>query len=641
MDQSNPFLEQEIDLREYFRVLYERRWMIVSITVILCSLSLIRSFMMRPVYEATAHILIQKESPRVVNMEEVSPDAYGDREYYQTQYKILKSRTLAGMVNGALGGYLPWDEWSGRKKLKNVELMTAEDRARALLDRIDIKPVPNTQLVEISAEDVDPKLAAKIANLWAENYISYILDTKFDASQYASGWLEKKIQEAKDKLERSETSLQEYRKEKKIIDGGDKNDPEASVYQQLLRRKAELEIELSGKLEYYKEKHPEIVGIRSELASVKEKLGTEKENELEDRDKEIEYRVLEREVNTDREIYVSLLKRIGETEVTGELKTTNVRVVDGAIVPKSPVKPNKKLNFLIAFFLGVMGGGGLAFLFEGLDQSVKTPEDIKNHVKLPSLAAISTSKDEDGGEINADFITHEKPRSTISEAYRSLRTSIMFTAVEHKRKTLLMTSSGPQEGKTTNAINLAIVMAQAGEKTILVDADLRKPRVEKAFGIKPEHGLTEALAGKEDLAGVIHKTKIPNLDIITCGVIPPNPSELLGSKKMDQLLEKLEEKYDRVIMDSPPVLAVTDAVVLSGKVDGTIVVVKAGETNRNAVSKVKEILESVKTANLIGVVLNMVEFGKTGGHYYYYHYYGKHGKYGDYIQDKEDAVAKS
>ncbi|MBU1656560.1 MAG: CpsD/CapB family tyrosine-protein kinase, partial [Candidatus Omnitrophica bacterium] len=233
------------------------------------------------------------------------------------------------------------------------------------------------------------------------------------------------------------------------------------------------------------------------------------------------------------------------------------------------------------------------------------------------------------------------PRSTIAEAYRSLRTSIMFTAVEHKRKVLLFTSSGPREGKTTTAINLAIVMAQSGEKTLLLDADLRQPRIEKTFNIKIERGLSEIIAADEDIDAALNHTDIQNLDVISCGTIPPNPSELLGSKKMDALLEKLEKRYDRIIIDSPPVLAVTDAVVLSGRVDGTILVVKCGETHRNAALQSKEILESVKSSNVIGAVLNMVEKGKTGG-YYYYQYYGKYGKYGhDYEGSKQKKTSNA
>ncbi len=636
MNEQNPFLEQEIDIREYFRVLVERKWLIISITVILCTLSLIRSYMMTPVYESSTNIIINKEAPRVTGIKKVtSSRRYRDMEYYRTQHKILKSRSLAEMVNKALGGYVPWSEWRVRKK-ENEKPLSEESRVKALLEQIKIKPVPNTRLVTITAEDSNPERAAEIADLWAKNYISYVLDVQFNASQYASGWLQSKIASAKEKLEIAEATLQNYRNENQIVVAGAKNSRK-SILDQLLEKRSDLEIELSEQLEYYKEKHPEIIGIRSEMDSVERKIIVERGKELYAKDKEIQYNIFKREVDTNKEIYRTLLKRIGETEVMAGLKTTNIRIVDAATIPKGPIKPNKKKDLLIALLLGFMAGGGLAFLIEGLDQSIKTPDDIKNHIQLPPLASIAVPHEAEDKEVQPAFISFKKPRSTISEAYRSLRTSIMFTSVENKRKTLLVTSSGPQEGKTTTAINLAIVMAKAGERTILLDADLRQPKIEKYFETEMEHGMTEVLAGSEDIDTVLYKTDIPNFDLITCGTIPPNPSELLGSKRMDKLIEELEERYDRVIIDTPPVLAVTDAVVLSGKVDGSIIVVRSGETNRNALLRTKEIMSTIKPSGLIGVVLNMVEMQKTGGYYYYHHYYGKYGKYGHKEENKTPA----
>lgn len=622
---QNPFLEQEIDLREYARVLWERRWIIISFTIVLCTLALIRAFMMKPVYESSTKVLIQSEAPKVVNMQEVQAETFKGREYYQTQYKILKSRVIAERVDKALGGYVPWSEWTGRKA--DGEELTENQRLGALLERVSVNPIPNTQLVSVEVEDVEPLMAAKIANLWAENYISYILDTKFNASRYASGWLQDEIKEAKTKLEESEYKLQKYRKEHGLLT--DSDDGYTNMMDQLLEKKADLEIELSEKLEYYKSKHPEIIGLKSEIQSVDRKIKEEREKDLAEGEKAIEYNILKRDVTTNRDIYRSLLQRVGETQVMGELEITNISIIDKAVVPDKPSKPRKKLSLFIALIIGLFAGSGAAFLLEGLDQSIKTPDDLKNRIGLPSLASIAVPEDGEDAGSDPEFISSEKPKSTITEAYRSLRTSITFTAVEHRRKTILLTSSGPQEGKTTTAINLAIVMAQMGEKTLLIDADLRKPRIEKAFKVQMEHGLTEVLAGDEKFEKAVHKTDIADLDVLACGTIPPNPSELLGSKRMNSFLEALEEKYDRIIIDTPPVLAVTDPVVLLNKVDAAILVVRAGETNRNAASKAKEILESVGSDNLIGGVLNMVEKGKTGGHYYYYQYYGKkHGAYG-------------
>ncbi|MBU1784498.1 MAG: exopolysaccharide transport family protein, partial [Candidatus Omnitrophica bacterium] len=432
---QNPFAESEIDIREYLRILYEKRWLVVSVTVILCTLSLIRSFMMAPVYEASAKVLIQNTAPNVVNMQEVQSEAYAGREYYQTQYKILKSRVIAERVNEALGGYIPWSEWDGRKKTKTD--LTDQQRANALLKRVTISPLPNTQLVNVTVEDVDPGLAAKITNMWSENYIAYILDVKFDASRNASEWLQEKIKNEKDKLEESEHKLQKYRKKHDLLmDTGD----DIGMMDRLLERKADLEIELSEKKEYYKDKHPEIIGIRSEIASVDEKIRSEREKGIETGEKSIDYNMLKRAVATNKDIYGSLLKRIGETEVTGQLETTNISVVDKAIIPESPSRPKKLRDLIIAFVVGIFAGSGAAFFMNGIDQSVKSPEDLKRSVGLPALSSIAMPVEESDRNAIIELIAHKVPRSTIAEAYRSLRTSIMFTAVEHKRKVLLFTS---------------------------------------------------------------------------------------------------------------------------------------------------------------------------------------------------------
>lgn len=629
MEKDNPFLEKEIDLREYAGILYDRRWIVISCTVIISTLALIYSFMLKPVYEASTHILIEREAPKILNIEEVASSDFSAREYFQTQYRMLKSRAIAQRVDKELDGYVPWSEFKGRTPAKQE--LSGIERADSLLKRVNIKPIPNTQLVEIIVSDTDPKLAARISDLWAAAYIEYMLDIRFDATQYASGWLQEKITEAKDALEGSERRLQQYRQKHRIVETGSELGS-LDILNELLKRKASIEIEISEKSEHFRGRHPEIIGLRSELASINRKIESEKEKEINSRDVAIQYSILMRDVETNKELYRSLLTRIRETEVTGELRTTNIRVVDKASVPSSPTRPRKKLNFLIALVVGIFGGSALAFMIEGLDQSIKTPEDVKDHLKLAALAVIPVPVEDDDKTVKPEFITTERPRSTISESYRGLRTSIIFTAVERKRKVLLVTSAGPREGKTTTAINLAIVMAQSGEKVLLLDADLRQPRIEEAFNFGIEHGMTEILAGAETFDSVVHKTHIDGLYMVACGTIPPNPSELLGSAKMRELLKDLETRFDRIVIDSPPVLAVTDAVVLSAMVDGTIITLKSGETNRHAAMKTKEIIEAMTASNIIGTVLTMAEINRIRGNYYYCRYYGK--KYGNYPEKK-------
>lgn len=631
MEQQNPFIEEEINFHEYLDILVRRRWILISFTVILCTLALIRGFLMKPVFEGTTRILIEKQAPKVVKMDEVTPMDFSAREYYQTQYKVLESRAVAEKVNRALKGYTPWSPWKGYLKGEELEEMSERKRVGALLGRVSVKPVPNTQLVELSVEDLDPDKAALITNLWSQSYIEYTLDAKFEATREASVWLRDKMNESRENLRAAEKKLQDYRRENNIVleAGHDEKYLGPTVLQELIKRRSELEIEIAERAEHFRGMHPEMIGLRSELATVESKIDREKDKKVYSGDIGIQHNMLQQDVYTARRIYETLIQRSRETDVTGELDTTNIRVVDRAITPDNPVKPRKLRDLVLAFIIGIMGGGALAFFTEAIDQSVKTPEDVKNRLKLPCLGTIAVPRGEDAKDSRNELITVDRPRSVISEAYRGLRTSILFASVERARKVILVTSASPQEGKTTIAINLATAMAQAGEKTVILDADMRKPRLEAVFGFTIEHGLSDVLAASDDIAGAIHKTEIKNLDVIACGSIPPNPSELLGSRKMKDFLDSLSKKYDRIIIDTPPVLAVTDSVVLSGKVDGVILVLKAGHTHKNAAVKVKEIIGGVKDASILGAVLNMVETGRSGGHYYYYsQYYGKHhGKY--------------
>ncbi|MGB2600568.1 MAG: GumC family protein, partial [Candidatus Omnitrophota bacterium] len=391
-NETNPFLESEINLHEYVDILLRRRWMIISFTIIFCTLALIRSFLMKPVYQGTTRILIEREAPMVVKMDEVSSADFSAREYYQTQYKILKSRAVAAKVDQTLGGYRPFDEWKGRISDKAAGEMSDDNRVNALLARVEVKPVPNTQLVEVSANDIDAKKTAMIANLWAQSYIAYTLDAKFDATQYASAWLNEKIKESQDDLQKAVQKLQDYKKANNMVTEDETqygNEAVGGVFQDLLKHRSELEIKIAENSEHFKDKHPEMISLRSELDSVNKKIDGEKDKKIFGGNKGVQYNILKRDVETNRQIYDSLLQRVKETQVTGELKTTNIRVVDKAIVPEKPVRPKKKLNLLIALFIGLFGGSGLAFFIESLDQSVKTPEDLKNRVKLPTLATIA------------------------------------------------------------------------------------------------------------------------------------------------------------------------------------------------------------------------------------------------------------
>jgi len=344
-------------------------------------------------------------------------------------------------------------------------------------------------------------------------------------------------------------------------------------------------------------------------------------------EKTIQYRILEREVDTNKSVYESLLKRLKETEVDADIRTTNVQIVDYASTPLAPYKPNIKTNMFFATLVGLIGGVLLAFVFEHFDSTIKDEEEVKRRFPLPFLGAIPLA---DYDEIeNLEKVVYLNPQSLISEAYRVIRTSVLYSSPDHPPKSLLITSTQPLEGKTTTASNLALSMVQSGLRVAIIDADLRKPRLHKVFLSNGNaFGLSTYLVGKMELPGVISQTGVNNLDIIPSGPIPPNPAELLGSKKMKELIERLLEEYDHVILDGPPIVGFADSRLLSSHVDGVLIVTSVGITQRQILrSGIEEILKV--RGRIIGTILNRLESGRGKYGYGYYYYYNND-------KDKED-----
>ncbi|MDX9822102.1 MAG: polysaccharide biosynthesis tyrosine autokinase, partial [Syntrophales bacterium] len=304
-----------------------------------------------------------------------------------------------------------------------------------------------------------------------------------------------------------------------------------------------------------------------------------------------------------------------------------------AEVPRSPVKPKKAQNILLAIVVGLSLGVGLAFFLEYLDSTIKIPDDIKHHLGIPYLGPIPAFAFEGAGAGNPehrpseDLIAHLSPKSTASESYRGIRTGILFSSADSSPQVLLVTSAGPREGKTITAANVAITMAQTGGRVVILDCDMRRPKVHKVFETSRDRGMANILVGTCEIDEAIMPTKVPNVDIIPSGPIPPNPSEILGSHRMEGLIKTLRGRYERIIIDSPPITAVTDAVILSRIVDGVVLIIRSGEVHREIIKNALSQLKSVN-ARLLGAVLNGVEMGRDSYYYYqyYYYYYGEDGE---------------
>jgi succinoglycan biosynthesis transport protein ExoP len=356
----------------------------------------------------------------------------------------------------------------------------------------------------------------------------------------------------------------------------------------------------------------------------------------------IEFNILKRDVDANRQLYEGLLQKLKEASLEAGLHSNNIRVVDSARVPLSPSSPDIPRNLAIGLILGLCGGVGLAFLLESLDNTVRTPEQAELASGLPSLGVVPQFLRADtprlqspklalaSGETvgrRAELIAQLRPNSEAAECYRSLRTSILLSALDTPPKVLLVTSPLPQEGKTTTSVNCAIVLAQRGSRVLLVDADLRRPGVHRAFGFDRKTGLSTVLAGTTTAESVMRTyPPVPNLSILPAGPPPPHPAELLDGSKMRSLIAQWRKDYDHVIIDTPPALSVTDPVILSVEADSIILVIRSGKTTKDALRRAGELLWQVN-ARVMGVVVNGIDLGSPDHYYYYYgakaggHYY--------------------
>ena len=359
-------------------------------------------------------------------------------------------------------------------------------------------------------------------------------------------------------------------------------------------------------------------------------------------EKLVQYHILEHDAESNKQLYDSLQQKLKEASITAGLRSSNIRIVDPALVPTHPARPQKSRNILLAFLVGLIGGVGLALLREYLDNTVKSPDDIERLAGLPSLAVVPEVRSLNGHgrarsakllgngqeapqedeESRVEIVSFAKPKSQVSEAFRALRTSLLLSQADHPPQVILVTSALPREGKTTAAVNLAVTLAQLGDRTLILDSDLRKPGVRRVLNMSVgrETGLSSYLAGVASLDEVTFPhPQIENLVMLPTGPIPPSPADLLSSHRMRDAVSYLRQKYKFIVIDSPPIMAATDAVILSALTDGVLLVVRSGTTPKEAFTRTRDLLHAVK-CRLLGVVLNAVD-SSAPDYYYSYRYY--------------------
>jgi capsular exopolysaccharide synthesis family protein len=436
--------------------------------------------------------------------------------------------------------------------------------------------------------------------------------------------------------------------------------------QELQRKRADLTLQYSDLVNQYGPNYPKVQRVQAQMKEVDDQMARERKGIISQLDSEyreakqheellahvmdqqksevnamsekmIQYNILRREAEANKALYDSLQTKLKEAQISSGLKSSNIRIIDPAMIPSTPSRPAKTRNIALAFLVGLVGGIGLALLREYLDNTVKTPDDVETLARLPSLAVVPTfgegaveakrsgflaTASGNGHDRRMELVAQHLPKSHLSEAFRALRTALLLSQPDHPPQVILVTSALPREGKTTAAANLAVTLAQLGDKTILVDADLRKPGIGRLLDLDAgKHaGLSSYLAGASslDLVTVPHPA-IPNLAAIPTGPLPPNPADLLSSNRLADAITELRKSFKFIVLDSPPIMAATDAVILSVQTDGVLLVVRSGETPKEAFTRTRDLLTSVK-CHMLGVVLNAVD-SNAPDYYYSYRYY--------------------
>jgi len=680
-----------------------KRWRaLAAVTVATLVVAFVWTLRQPRIYEATTSLIIESSAPQVLEgMKDIIDLGATSREFYQTQYRIIRSRENAQRVMDRIGGETdrPADGEQGRAE---------QDPVARLLKQVKVVAVRDSRIANIVARDRNPERAVRIANAFADTYIERNLDYKLDSARSASSWLGEQAVDLRKRLEESELGLYRFKKEHSLLDLGlddrqsmtrqnlqslnakvadikakrieaesirklilaAQNDisekeslPEIrdnpvvmklrENYLDLLKLKADLESK-------YGEKHPKIENIHQQLqatrrdynrelddvlkafnkryqaildteAALTKWIHQEKTQALELAKLEVEYRPMARDAENNAKVFGQVTQRHKEMDLTGLVRANNVRVLDRATLPRFPVSPDLRVNVSAGLILGFILGLLLIFAIEALDNTVKTPEAAEEIVGAPLLGVLpplTQAKQRNAEDApGRDLTVLNDPTSLAAEACRSIRTNLMFISAQKEVHVFTVTSPGPQDGKTTAAISLAITMAQAGARVLLIDTDMRKPRIHRSFDIKTEKGISNMILGDATFAEVVFHSQVPNLDVLPCGPTPPNPAELLHTQRFRDVLAECRQGYDKIVLDSPPTAPVTDPAIIGSVTDGVVLVLRAGRTTREAASFARRHL-SDGGARILGLVINQSD--RRAGRYGYgygYSYYTPYGRY--------------
>jgi len=674
--------DPSINLRQYWHVILERRWLIVATWSVCLILGVLYAFQATPMFRAVARLQIDPENQGVLNLNSLALGNQ-DQNYLTTQYRNLESRSLILEVMDKL-----------KLETEDERYSKAIDKVTAVTKDIKIVPIRLSRLVEVQVTHPKGEQAQRIGDMILKVFLQRNLDDKKQKALQGFQILEQEAKGKEVELATLQKDLQKYRKEKGMVSLKDEQNIDTATMRDLklgyetLRATADVakqtaqqarewvaagkEItdfgplakdeqvgflrkqvnenssKLAGLRTKYREKHPKVIQVYTQLQADSQRLRDESERALQaifqlaeleaNREAEalrkykesvervfaldeakIEYDIMEQKVKRVEGFYQTILTKAKDFDIGTKDLLQNMKVQDPAFAPLKPVSPNKPLIFVGSVVGGLAVALGLALFFNFLDDSVKSQEDVENFLRLPFLGYIPNIKS--ASIVERDLQSHLHPTSSPAEGFRTLRAAISLAKNADKLRVLAFTSTIPSEGKSLVASNFAIVTSQTGLKTLLVDADLRRPSVHKAFQLQSPVGLSAYLAGRTDNMGeFIHTTEVPNLDVICCGAVPPNPSELIGSNRMVRFLEEAARRYDRVILDCPPVSAVSDPLIVGAMADGMIFVTKFNKIRREHAQRSVQRIQDAGI-HIVGLALNDIDFEGKDSYYYSYHYY--------------------
>lgn len=672
-----PTTEQnKTHLRDYWRVIWRGRWTVLSVGVIIFTLVAVATFMQTEIYRATVMVEVQPRSKSITpnaDFSQLGVSSWSwaaEDKYLNTQMEVIRSKTIAGETLSYLGLY------------DAPQFADLQNPAEALSSGISVRVLADTYIVELSVDDADPAMAQLLANGIAKTYIDLNvtaavanttrvinellaqiepmkdeiaekeqerIDLSRAADYYAPDAQESSIGSRMAQLERELTSLQIALGEresvlkaiKEIEEGGGNYDSltvvaNDSIIIGLKEEAYNLEQELEELSAAYKASHPKTVAVRVALNEVPRKITAEAERiitkarteyavdqrRVKDLQRQLkrareeglgfsqtfsEIETLDAEIRDLRRIYELINSRIKEISLNQDTLVNNLRVLESASKPVTPVRPRKALNLAAGLLLGMFLGIGTVFFIDYLDNTIRDSEDIEHFLGLPLLSIMPKSDDMDS--------------MAVRESLQTLRTSILFASKGRTLKSILVTSAGSGEGKSRTSVNLAKTLAAAGDRVLLVDADLRRPTVHKHLGLPQSKGLSNYMMNSEGGDTWRHFIKKPDeaggLSVLTCGPLPPKPVELFGSERFKDFLTQIGREFAWVVIDSPPVASLADTLVLGSLAEMTVFVIQHMRNDRNLILRSVEQLRNVD-ANLVGAVLNSVDLKRAAyGDYYY------------------------